>query len=68
MLIRYKHIGQPSTFIKPNERRHTEGIRLRAAVQLNHMPPKAGTLPLQRTAESRETGNTVNEYQLVPAV
>lgn len=30
-------------------------------------PPTPGTLPLQRTAESRKTGNTVNDYQLVPA-
>lgn len=29
-------------------------------------PPTAQNLPLQRTAESRKTGNTVNEYQLVP--
>ncbi|MEZ0539952.1 hypothetical protein [Fibrella arboris] len=29
-------------------------------------PPTPGTLPLQRTAESRKTGNTVNDYQLVP--
>lgn len=28
--------------------------------------PTASTLPLQRTAESRKTGNTINEYQLVP--
>ena len=28
--------------------------------------PTAGNLPLQRTAESRKTGNTINEYQLVP--
>lgn len=29
-------------------------------------PPTPGTLPLQRTAGSRKTGNTVNDYQLVP--
>ena len=30
-------------------------------------PPTENTLSLQRTAESRKTGNTVNEYQLIPA-
>jgi hypothetical protein len=28
--------------------------------------PTPGLLPLQRTAESRKTGNTVNDYQLIP--
>lgn len=29
-------------------------------------PPTETSLPLQRTAESRKTGNTINEYVLVP--
>ncbi|MBO0952975.1 hypothetical protein [Fibrella forsythiae] len=29
--------------------------------------PTPGSLPLQRAAESRKTGNTINDYQLVPA-
>ena len=32
------------------------------------VPPTETQLQLQRTAESRKTGNTVNEYTLVPAL
>ncbi|MBO0929426.1 hypothetical protein [Fibrella aquatilis] len=30
-------------------------------------PPTDSSLPLQRTAESRKTGNSINEYGLIPA-